>query len=45
VLTGGKRAKMEGELAEGYYVEPTIFAGNNKMRLFQEEIFGPGATG
>jgi aldehyde dehydrogenase len=41
VLTGGKRAKMEGELAEGYYVEPTIFEGHNKMRIFQEEIFGP----
>jgi aldehyde dehydrogenase len=41
VLTGGKRATMEGELAEGYYVEPTIFEGNNKMRIFQEEIFGP----
>jgi aldehyde dehydrogenase len=41
ILTGGKRAKMEGELAEGYYVEPTIFAGDNKMRVFQEEIFGP----
>jgi len=41
VLTGGKRARMEGELAEGYYVEPTIFAGHNKMRVFQEEIFGP----
>src|SRR5271163_2928998 len=41
VLTGGSRAKMDGELAEGYYVEPTIFEGNNKMRIFQEEIFGP----
>ena len=41
VLTGGKRATMEGELAEGYYVEPTIFEGHNKMRVFQEEIFGP----
>src|SRR5216683_1569659 len=40
-LTGGKRAKLEGELAEGYYVEPTIFEGHNKMRVFQEEIFGP----
>ena len=40
-LTGGKRAHLEGELAEGYYVEPTIFEGNNKMRVFQEEIFGP----
>ncbi len=41
VLTGGKRANHEGELANGYYVEPTIFAGHNKMRVFQEEIFGP----
>jgi aldehyde dehydrogenase len=41
VLTGGKRAHPEGELANGYYVEPTIFAGHNKMRIFQEEIFGP----
>jgi aldehyde dehydrogenase len=41
VLTGGKQAHLEGELAGGYYVEPTIFAGNNKMRIFQEEIFGP----
>src|ERR1700675_157680 len=41
VLTGGKQAHLAGELAGGYYVEPTIFAGNNKMRIFQEEIFGP----
>ncbi len=41
VLTGGKRAAQEGELANGYYIEPTIFAGHNKMRIFQEEIFGP----
>src|SRR5450432_4057818 len=41
VLTGGKRAHLEGELAGGYYVEPTILAGHNKMRVFQEEIFGP----
>src|SRR5271163_1800760 len=41
VLTGGKRAHLEGELAQGYYIEPTIFAGHNKMRVFQEEIFGP----
>ena len=41
VLTGGERAKLEGELADGYYVQPTIFAGHNKMRVFQEEIFGP----
>ena len=41
VLLGGGRAEMEGELAEGYYVKPTIFEGHNKMRVFQEEIFGP----
>ena len=41
VLAGGARAKMEGELAEGYYVQPTVFEGHNKMRIFQEEIFGP----
>ncbi|WP_310571211.1 aldehyde dehydrogenase family protein [Gemmatimonas sp.] len=41
VLTGGKRATHEGELAGGYFVEPTIFEGHNKMRVFQEEIFGP----
>ncbi len=41
LLTGGKRATMEGDLANGFYVEPTIFKGHNKMRIFQEEIFGP----
>nr|WP_272945394.1 aldehyde dehydrogenase [Bryobacter aggregatus] len=41
VLTGGHRKVLEGELAGGYYVEPTIFKGHNKMRVFQEEIFGP----
>ena len=41
VLTGGERATLDGELAEGYYVKPTVFEGNNKMRIFQEEIFGP----
>jgi len=41
VLTGGERAVMDGEFAEGFYVEPTIFKGHNKMRVFQEEIFGP----
>ncbi len=40
-LTGGNRAKLAGELSDGYYVEPTVFLGNNKMRVFQEEIFGP----
>ncbi len=41
VLTGGKRAELEGDLAGGYYVEPTVFRGHNRMRIFQEEIFGP----
>ena len=41
VLTGGHEAKMEGDLQGGYYIEPTIFKGHNKMRVFQEEIFGP----
>ena len=40
-LTGGKRAALDGELADGFYIEPTIFKGHNKMRIFQEEIFGP----
>jgi aldehyde dehydrogenase len=41
ILTGGERAELPGELAGGYYVQPTIFEGNNSMRIFQEEIFGP----
>ncbi|EYD75992.1 Aldehyde dehydrogenase [Rubellimicrobium mesophilum DSM 19309] len=41
VLTGGERAVMQGDLANGYYVKPTVFKGTNKMRIFQEEIFGP----
>jgi aldehyde dehydrogenase len=41
VLCGGKAAKLEGELSGGFYIEPTIFKGHNKMRIFQEEIFGP----
>lgn len=41
VLTGGERNVLEGDLAGGYYVKPTIFEGHNKMRIFQEEIFGP----
>lgn len=40
-LIGGERNTLDGELAGGYYVKPTIFKGNNKMRIFQEEIFGP----
>lgn len=41
VLTGGNAKQMNGDLADGYYIEPTIFKGHNKMRIFQEEIFGP----
>ena len=41
MLTGGARKRSKGELADGYYVKPTIFEGHNKMRIFQEEIFGP----
>jgi len=41
VLTGGARAEVGGDLAGGYYVQPTIFEGQNSMRIFQEEIFGP----
>jgi len=40
-LTGGNQNHLEGELKDGYYVQPTVFKGNNKMRIFQEEIFGP----
>jgi aldehyde dehydrogenase len=40
-LTGGARNVLEGDLKDGYYVQPTVFAGHNKMRIFQEEIFGP----
>ena len=40
-LNGGERARLGGELEGGFYVEPTVFAGHNKMRIFQEEIFGP----
>ena len=41
VLIGGERNALAGQLAGGYYVKPTVFKGNNKMRIFQEEIFGP----
>jgi aldehyde dehydrogenase len=41
VLTGGVPTKLPGELAGGFYIKPTVFEGNNKMRIFQEEIFGP----
>ena len=41
VLTGGAAATFGGELAGGFYIQPTVFKGHNKMRIFQEEIFGP----
>ncbi|MFJ8853009.1 aldehyde dehydrogenase family protein [Streptomyces sp. NPDC102437] len=41
VLTGGERIEYDGELAGGFYIQPTIFEGDNRMRVFQEEIFGP----
>ena len=41
VLTGGARAQLGGDLEGGFYVQPTVFEGHNKMRIFQEEIFGP----
>ena len=40
-LIGGEQNQLDGELADGYYIKPTVFKGNNKMRIFQEEIFGP----
>ena len=40
-LIGGERNNLDGDLAGGYYIKPTVFKGNNKMRIFQEEIFGP----
>jgi aldehyde dehydrogenase len=41
VLIGGRRAEMGGEFRDGYYFQPTVLKGDNKMRVFQEEIFGP----
>ncbi|WP_114241116.1 aldehyde dehydrogenase [Dyella sp. C9] len=41
VLIGGERNTLGGDLAGGYYVKPTVFRGHNRMRIFQEEIFGP----
>ncbi|MXQ09799.1 aldehyde dehydrogenase family protein [Alphaproteobacteria bacterium GH1-50] len=41
VLTGGDAARFDGELSNGFYIQPTILKGHNKMRVFQEEIFGP----
>jgi len=44
VVTGGERADLGGHLNGGFYMQPTILEGNNKMRVFQEEIFGPVVT-
>ncbi|NML14788.1 aldehyde dehydrogenase [Azohydromonas caseinilytica] len=41
VLIGGERNSLGGDLEGGFYVKPTVFKGHNKMRIFQEEIFGP----
>jgi len=41
VAIGGNRVDLGGDLSGGYYVEPTVFEGDNSMRIFQEEIFGP----
>ena len=40
-MTGGEQAHLGGALEKGFYVKPTVFVGHNKMRIFQEEIFGP----
>jgi len=40
-LTGGDKETLEGDHGEGYYIQPTLLKGDNKMRVFQEEIFGP----
>ena len=41
LLVGGEAAHFNGEIAEGFYIKPTVFKGHNRMRIFQEEIFGP----
>ena len=41
VLIGGGVAELPGDLSGGFYIQPTVFKGHNKMRIFQEEIFGP----
>ncbi len=41
VLIGGERNTLDDEFKNGYYVKPTVLFGHNKMRVFQEEIFGP----
>jgi aldehyde dehydrogenase len=41
VLIGGERTNLDGEFADGYFFQPTVLKGDNRMRVFQEEIFGP----
>ena len=41
IATGGERVRLPGDLEKGYFLRPTMFVGHNKMRIFQEEIFGP----
>ncbi|NAW14338.1 aldehyde dehydrogenase family protein, partial [Halomonas icarae] len=41
VLTGGDKASFDPDYDKGFYIEPTLLKGHNKMRVFQEEIFGP----
>jgi len=41
ILTGGSSESLDGSLGTGYYIQPTILKGDNSMRVFQEEIFGP----
>ena len=44
LITGGERAELGGDLSGGFYMQPTIFQGNNKMRIFQEDL-RPGGVG
>lgn len=41
ILLGGDKEQLNDELSAGYYIQPTLIKGHNKMRVFQEEIFGP----
>jgi aldehyde dehydrogenase len=41
VLLGGEAEQLDNEYSSGYYIQPTLLEGNNNMRVFQEEIFGP----
>ncbi|GAB2730098.1 aldehyde dehydrogenase [Melaminivora jejuensis] len=43
-LTGGERLRAGGEINDGFFIKPTLLYGQNHMRVFQEEIFGPVAS-